>query len=141
MQRIASIALLFLFTTAQVGLTFGVHYCQGEAVRSTLLYGSSEVPGCGMEKEEKECDADAPILKKHCCEDERTTVRNERDQIPSSPNRLEAAQQKFEILNTALFERANQPYKSAPDRERSPPYASRSSVSHLHSVRLQVFRL
>ncbi len=142
MQRISSIALLLLFIAAQSGVTFGTHYCQGEAVKTSVLFGNQEVPDCGMEEHDRNCEKNGPVFSKNCCEDERTTFRNEREQLPSSPGSIEAPRQEVKLLHNPLADRKKPSFFAKhPDRDRSPPSASRSSVSRLHSVQLQVFRL
>lgn len=128
---------------AQFGLTFGTHYCQGKRVHTSILLGSSEVPDCGM-KMKGDCahgsDNGIPSFEKHCCDDERNTFRNEREQLPSAPAQLQMPRQKPELLHTALFdEGARSSALHRVDLERPPP--SGLSASRRYSVCFQVFRV
>lgn len=142
MQRGSSIALLILFLIAQVGVSFGTHFCQGEAVKTVVLFGSEQVPGCGMEDHDRNCEQEGAVLSKDCCEDERTTFRNERDQVPSSPARVAPLSLKGKVLHPVFSEKLGPSFDPRSiDRERTPPEASSLSSSRYHSLRFQVFRL
>lgn len=142
MLRLFSILLAFSFLTGQVGLTFATHYCQGEAVESGILWTSAEGFGCGMERaEQAPCsDGEEQVLEKHCCADEKLTVRNEQEHLPSTTLITElqsflSLQEGAELLELFSF--------SFPTTDRSsglsPPVGVLSSIEL--PLLFQVFRL
>lgn len=142
MVRLLSILLAFSFLTGQVGLTFATHYCQGEAVESGILWTSSEGFGCGMERTEKApcSDRDQEQIEKHCCANEKLTVRNEQEHLPSTSLISElhsflSLHEGSELLELFSF--------SLPTTERSsglsPPVGVHSSIEL--PLLFQVFRL
>lgn len=94
-----------------------------------------------MDSDKGDCEhPEKDKLEKHCCEDERTTVRNEREQLPSSPAQAWLPKQKFELIHSTFSEDISSPnLKKGLNGERTPP--SGLSVSRQYSVRFQVFRV
>lgn len=77
MKRFISIFLSLLMLASSSGVTLATHYCGGEAAKSAILLGHSDL-NCDMEKMDEACENDAkvhPQLKsQQCCENHYTSV-------------------------------------------------------------------
>lgn len=78
-RKITSIILAILMLTTNMSITFATHYCGGKAVKSSFLFGQSEL-SCGMTdsgKKKSACKNHNPketLSKKRCCENKYTTL-------------------------------------------------------------------
>ena len=67
-----------------MGLSFATHYCGGQAVKSSLVIGSTTVD-CGMESKDNSCEShQASITKKSCCDNQSVSFSTEDEFKPST---------------------------------------------------------
>jgi hypothetical protein len=81
MKQIFSILLSFILLASHSYLTFGTHFCGGEAVESRILFGETHL-GCGMMDMEESCNDPEESNKSQtsfdnipCCENDYQTIQ------------------------------------------------------------------
>lgn len=81
MKRSLSILLSFILLVSHVNVTFGTHFCGGEAIETKIIFGKTHL-GCGMMDMEAPCDT--PLKQDvdgisfenvPCCQNEFQTVQ------------------------------------------------------------------
>lgn len=128
MKAILSVFLAAIFLAANLQLRIGTHYCGGEAVKSEIVSGHSELT-CGMTKEDNSCETkitkglDA-FSEKECCQNDFSSLQIEEEF--NSKIQLERIIQKSieltEKIDLSLFTFSTNSYSFKPDRP--PPLIS-----------------
>lgn len=82
MKSLFAILLSVVLLAGQMSLTIGTHICQGEAIETRIIYGSTHL-GCDMEDMSEPCDIndqqDVSFSKEQCCKNQYQTLQTTED--------------------------------------------------------------
>lgn len=130
LKAIISIFLAAIFLAANLQLRIGTHFCGGEAVKSEIVSGHSEMT-CGMTKEDNSCERKInyysnAFSEKECCQNEFSSLQIE-EEFNYKINFENSVQISIDLaLNSIslLFFTGDNTYSYKPDRP--PPLISKN---------------
>jgi len=133
-RLIATISTLALFFS-QIGFVLATHYCGGEAVKTSLVYGKA-APGCAMASQGSDCtkrQAPETVFKKiPCCENQFELIQQPDGFTLKNPAQQKAFQN-INLLPATSFHRVARA-KANPllfSRSKQPPAPSGRNIHTL----------
>ena len=139
MRKCASILMAIMVLLTGIHLSIASHLCQGRLVAVKVSITSENAPSCGMEGNTSTFPL-VKISKKHCCENDLTTLSVDSNYSPSFAKNIEVPQKNIQISGVPFTEIVKElAFTHAPNPILSPPGIFRTNTVELASI--CVFRI